>query len=97
MFRSSLSSSLFVIKRIHKILGNVMTLIGKVLATLIVNLNTSAEIFKAWLFFLAAIAFLWIAAEMIYRASSKSIIYKYFFKHKNKFAKYHNEIYQKLL
>jgi len=45
-----------------------MTLIGKILATLIVYLHTSQDIFKAWLFTLAGIAILWIAFEIIYRA-----------------------------
>jgi len=41
MFKSSFSSSFFLVKWVHKALGNLLIIIGKILATFIVNINTT--------------------------------------------------------
>jgi hypothetical protein len=60
MFRSKLSSSLFTVKRVHKISGNVLVIFGKIVATFVISANTSEIVFKAWLFMLGGLAILMI-------------------------------------
>jgi len=97
MFRNSLSSALFTVKRIHRFTGNLLVIFGKIVATFVVHQNTSDIIFKAWLFSLGGLGILFIVFEVIYRSQSRSIIFTSFFTHKNKHQKFHNEIYQSLL
>ncbi len=56
MFKSALSSSLFTIKTIHTILGYAIEILGKVVASLIVNSSVDDIVFKGWMFFLAGLA-----------------------------------------
>jgi hypothetical protein len=97
MFNSSLKNSLFLLKTIHSITGYAIVILGKIVATLIVNANVSNLLFRAWLFFLAGIVLFYILLEIIYRSESRVVILNCLFKHDNKHAKYHNEIYQNLL
>lgn len=90
MFKNKLSRSLFKVKKNHKISGYVITIFGKIVATFVVNINTSEIVFKAWLFCLGAFAILSIVFEIIYRSQSRSIILSTFFKNKNKFSRFHN-------
>lgn len=90
MFKNSLSSSLFTVKRLHKINGNLLALMGKVVASLIVKTNCSEDLFRAWLFCLGGAAILLIVAEVVYRSQSRSIIFSWFFQQRNRQQKYHN-------
>ena len=60
MLKDSPKSSLFTIKTIHKIIGFLMSIIGKVVTTLIINARSSDILFRAWLFSLGAIGLIWI-------------------------------------
>ncbi len=97
MFGRRLSSALFTVKRIHRIGGWVVTVFGKVVATLVVYTNCSEVVFKGWLFCLGGLAILMLVFEVVYRSQSRTIILSSLFKHKNKHHRYHNEIYQALL
>lgn len=90
MFKNKLSASLFTVKRSHKIVGYITVIFGKVVATFVVKNSVSEIIFRGWLFCLAGLAILLIFVEAIYRSQSKTIILNSFFKHKNRFLKYHN-------
>ena len=97
MFKSKLSKSFFAIKLVHVIMGYLIEIVGKVVATLIVNTSVDDMTFRAWLFLMAGMAIIFIVLEVIYRAQSKTIIFQLFFRTKNKHAKYLNEIYQNLI
>lgn len=60
MFRNKLSGSLFTVKKLHKIGGNILVIFGKIVATFVVSANTSEIVFKAWLFSLGGLMILFI-------------------------------------
>jgi hypothetical protein len=56
MFKSKLSKSFFAIKLVHVIMGYLIEIVGKVVATLIVNTSVDDMTFRAWLFLMAGMA-----------------------------------------
>ena len=68
MFKNSLNNSLFLLKTIHSIMGYAIVILGKIVATLIVNATVSNLLFRAWLFFLAGIVLFYILLEVVYRS-----------------------------
>ena len=100
MVKTSLSTSLFTVKQAHKVIGNMMVLLGKVIVTIeiYIQFQTKENIpFRPWIFFLAGIILLMIIIEVIYRSQTSTIILEFPHKEKNKHEKYHKEIYDCLL
>lgn len=78
-------------------LGYLLETLGKVVATLIVNSSVDELLFKAWLFVMGGLAIIMVILEIIYRSESRTVIFPMFFRHKNKHAKYLNEIFEHLI
>lgn len=60
MFSNSVKNSLVLLKTIHSIVGYGIIILGKIVASLIVNTTVSDVLFRAWLFFLAGFVFFFI-------------------------------------
>ena len=61
MVKTSLSTTLFTVKRAHKIIGYIMVIIGKVLVSVqIKEFRSNDDLFKAWMFCLGGLILLMI-------------------------------------
>jgi len=56
MFKSKVSRTFFAVKLVHKVMGYCIWILGKVVATFIVNTQKDDITFRAWLFALAGFA-----------------------------------------
>jgi sulfite exporter TauE/SafE len=79
-----------MIKKMHRYFGWATWLLGKIVATFIVQIGMQDMIFRGWLFAMAGLAILLVIIEVIYRSQSRSIMFKWPFKRKNIHSKYHN-------
>ena len=67
MFNNNLKNSLSTVKTLHKILGIIMAILGKVVASLIVNTTVSETLFRAWMFILAGLIVFYLIVDIVYK------------------------------
>lgn len=90
MNKLKLSRHFFRLKLVHKVLGFFMSILGKVIVSLILTYSTDTLTLKAWFFSLGGIVVFWIVAEVVYRSETSSIAIAFPLKDKNKHWRKHH-------
>lgn len=86
----------FSLKLWHKVLGTSCSLLGKAIVIIIAYLSGNDTFARAIQFSLAAILLVWFILEIIYRSQTRSIIWKFAFRHNNRRLSQHHEILDRL-
>ena len=87
MVTDKLSTNMFPLKKAHRYLGTLMSVLGKVIVALELQPIEIKDriLFKTWLFVIGALILMFIILEVVYRIQTRSVMFKFPLKHKSKY------------